>query len=346
MNWSRFFFFFLTDRFRRRIAWCGCRDWWLMQLQSEFAGIEWASDAIPWRGWKKHRVSAPRIHKPEETSWSLVGSFIVERALLSPDPWYPAKRKPIAAVPKGEIVIRVRGFPVLDLKYIAGPYRSAITVLLEEEKKKEDWRSGITRGGSAFDRGSGGSGRSAGSDWFAPRPYYKRLQSALVNVSSNLHKRRISAILFYLIESQLIKSQFAPLHCKFIDRLSIAHCSSHDNRDPCIRDAVFHSSSSRVPSPTVSVSDKSAFERDEESASRGPTRNRDLRWSWPKRRSRRSSREPSSEKKKTKGKSKSSTCHPHSPFSQNRSGREPFFRRTTFRYARKVKSSRGTKKII
>ncbi|TGZ49402.1 hypothetical protein DBV15_04990 [Temnothorax longispinosus] len=40
-------------------------------------------------------------------------------------------------------------------------------------------------------RGAGGGlARSAGSHWFAVGPYYKRLQSALVNVSSNLHERR------------------------------------------------------------------------------------------------------------------------------------------------------------
>jgi len=36
----------------------------------------------------------------------------------------------------------------------------------------------------------GGLARSAGSHWFAVGPYYKRLQSALVNVSSSLHERR------------------------------------------------------------------------------------------------------------------------------------------------------------
>ena len=42
----------------------------------------------------------------------------------------------------------------------------------------------------------GGGGRHlpgvARSDWFAPRPYYKRLQSALVNVSPNHQESRIS----------------------------------------------------------------------------------------------------------------------------------------------------------
>lgn len=36
----------------------------------------------------------------------------------------------------------------------------------------------------------GGLARSAGSHWFAAGPYYKRLQSALVNVSPSLYARR------------------------------------------------------------------------------------------------------------------------------------------------------------
>lgn len=71
--------------------------------------------------------------------------------------------------------------------------------------KKEAGRFGITRGGfyssltqvllfviEVGDGGGIGLADTLWCDWFASRPYSKRLQSALVNVSSNRQVSRIT----------------------------------------------------------------------------------------------------------------------------------------------------------